>query len=163
MHAFARNDQMNGIQDQVRSLLIPLRDVNMLLPHAAIAEVGNYRVPNEQANTPDWLLGTIDWRGEIIPVLSLELLCGDQIPANPVYSRLIIINSVRTDSPVRYYAIVAAALPRSVQFDNSIVDDVETCELPALQCRVYIGREQAVIPDLDYLQGMLEQHWPIAA
>ena len=154
---------MKGIPDQVRSLWIPLREVNMLLPHVAIAEVGNYRVPEEEPDTPDWLLGTTDWRGQIIPVISLELLCGDKIPANPVYSRLIIINSVRTDSPVHHYAIVAAALPRSVQFDNTIVDDVEACDLPVLQCRVYIGREQAVIPDLDYLQGMLEQHWPTAA
>ena len=154
---------MNGIPAQVRSLWIPLREVNMLLPHVAIAEVGNYRVPDEQPGTPDWLLGTTDWRGRTIPVVSLELLCGDTIPANPVYSRLIIVNSVRRDSPVRHYAIVAAALPRSVQFDNTIVDDVETCDLPALLCRVYIGREQAVIPDLDYLQGMLEQLWPVAA
>ena len=154
---------MNGIPVQVRSLWIPLREVNMLLPHVAIAEIGNYRVPDEQPDTPDWLLGTTRWRGEIIPVVSLELLCGDQLPANPVYSRLIIINSVRTDSPLRHYAIVAAALPRSILFDNTIVDDVETCELPALQCRVYVGREQAVVPDLDYLQGTLEQHWPVAA
>jgi chemosensory pili system protein ChpC len=153
---------MNGIPDQVRSLWIPLREVNMLLPHVAVAEVGNYRVPDEQPDTPDWLLGTTDWRGEIIPVVSLELLCGDKIPANPVYSRLIIINSIRMESPVHHYAIVAAALPRTVQFDNTIVDDVETCDLPVLQCRVYIGREQAVIPDLDYLQGMLEQNWHAA-
>jgi chemosensory pili system protein ChpC len=153
---------MNGIPDQVRSLWIPLREVNMLLPHVAIAEVGNYRVPDEQPDTPDWLLGTTDWRGQIIPVLSLELLCGDKIPANPVYSRLIIINSIRMHSPMRHYAIVAAALPRSIQFDNTIVDDVEASNLPALQCRVYIGHEQAVIPDLDYLQGMVEQHWPVA-
>jgi len=154
---------MNSIPDQVRSLWIPLREVNMLLPNVAIAEVGNYRVPDEQPDTPDWLLGTIDWRGQVIPVVSLELLCGDQIPANPVYSRLIIINSVRTDSTVSHYALVAAALPRSILFDNTIVDDVQACDLPALQCRVYIGREQAVVPDLDYLQGVLEQYWPVAA
>ncbi len=154
---------MNGIPDQVRSLWIPLREVNMLLPNVAIAEVGNYRVPDDLPDRPDWLLGTIDWRGQIIPVVSLELLCGEKIPANPVYSRLIIINSVRTDSPVRHYALVAAALPRSILFDNTIVDDVDTCDLPALQCRVYIGREQAVVPNLDYLQEMLEQHWSVAA
>jgi chemosensory pili system protein ChpC len=154
---------MNGIPDQVRSLWIPLREVNMLLPNVAIAEVGNYRVPDELLDTPDWLLGTIDWRGQIIPVVSLELLCGEKIPANPVYSRFIIINSVRTDSPVRHYALVAAALPRSILFDNTIVDDIDTCDLPALQCRVFIGREQAVVPNLDYLQWMLEQHWSVAA
>jgi chemosensory pili system protein ChpC len=150
---------VSGVSDQVRSLWVPLREVSMLLPHMAVVEVCNYRVPDERGDdSPDWLLGTINWRGQRIPMVSLELLCGDRIPANPVYSRLIIINSVRTDSPVHHFAIVAAALPRSVQFDNTIVDDVESSDLPALQCRVYIGHEQAVIPDLDYLQGLLEQH-----
>ena len=149
--------------EHVRSLWIPLREVGMLLPHVAVAEVGSYRVPVEQPDTPDWLLGTIDWRGQVIPMISLELLCGDELPANPVYSRLIIVNSVRVDSPVRHYAIVAAALPRSVQIDSDIVDDFESCQLPAIHCRVYIGREQAIIPNLDYLQEMLEQHWLAAA
>ena len=135
----------------------------MLLPHVAVAEVGTYRVPMEQPDTPEWLLGTIDWRGQTVPVISLELLCGDELPANPVYSRLIIINSVRAESPVRHYAIVAAALPHSVQIDSDTVDDFECCQLPAIHCRVYIGREQAVIPNLDYLQEMLEQHWLAAA
>ena len=154
---------MSAIPDQVRSLWIPLREVNMLLPNVAIAEVSNFRVPDEQPDTPDWLLGTIDWRGQIIPVVSLELFCGDKIPANPVYSRFIIVNSVRANSPVHHYALVAAALPRSILFDNTIVSDVQDCDLPALQCRVFIGREQAVVPDLDHLQETLEQHWSVAA
>jgi len=154
---------MSAIPDQVRSLWIPLREVNMLLPNVAIAEVSNFRVPDEQPDTPDWLLGTIDWRGQIIPVVSLELFCGDKIPANPVYSRFIIVNSVRANSPVHHYALVAAALPRSILFDNTVVDDVQDCGLPALQCRVFIGREQAVVPDLDHLQESLEQHWSVAA
>jgi chemosensory pili system protein ChpC len=154
---------MNGAPDQVRSLWIPLREVGMLLPHVAVAEVSNFRIADEHAGAPDWLLGTIDWRGERVPVLSLELLCGDRIPANPLHARLIIVNSVRTDSALRHYAIVAAALPRPMRFSNTMVDEVESCDLPALRCRVFIGREQAVIPDLDYLQEMLEQHWHAAA
>jgi chemosensory pili system protein ChpC len=154
---------MSDVREQVRSLWIPLREVNMLLPHVAVAEVGSFRVPAEQPDTPDWLLGGIDWRGETIPVISLELLCGDEFPANPVYSRLVIVNSVHADSPLRHYAIVAAALPRSVQIDGDSVDDFESCQLPAIHCRVYIGRDQAVIPNLDYLEELLEQHWPAAA
>lgn len=154
---------MSDDRDQVRSLWIPLREVNMLLPHVAVAEVGTYRVPEEQPDTPDWLLGGIEWRGGTIPVISLELLCGDELPANPVHSRLIVVNSVRADSPVRHYAIVAAALPRSVAIDADMVDDFESCQLPAIHCRVYIGREQAVIPNLDYLEEVIEQHWSAAA
>jgi chemosensory pili system protein ChpC len=154
---------MNGIEGKVRSLWIPLRDVNMLLPNVAVAEVNNYHVPEEQPDTPDWMLGSIVWREQTIPVISLEALCGHMVPTNLVYSRLMIVNSVRPDSTVQFYAIVAAGLPRLIQFDNTVASGVEPCELPALQCRVFLDREQAVIPDLDYIQGQVEQHWAEAA
>ncbi len=154
---------MNGAEEQVRSLWVPLRDANMLLPNAAVAEVGYYRVPDEQSDMPEWMLGSISWRGQTLPVISIELLCDYPVPANLVYSRLMIINSVRPDSTMQFYAVVTAGLPRPVLFSNDLVDDVEACALQALQCRVFIEREQAVIPDLDYIQGLVEQYWDRAS
>mgnify|MGYP000113777553 CR=1 FL=1 len=77
---------MNDHTEQVRSLWIPLRQVSMLLPHAVVAEIGNYRVPDGRGDAPDWMLGDINWRGTTIPVVSLESLCGESAPANLVYS-----------------------------------------------------------------------------
>lgn len=154
---------MNTTPEQVRTLWVPLRDANMLLPNAAVAEVGYYRVPDEQSDLPEWMLGSISWRGHTLPVISIELLCDYPVPANLVYSRLMIINSVRPDSTVQFYAVVTAGLPRPVLFSNNLVDQVEACALQVLQCRIFIGREQAVIPDLDYIQGLVEQHWQPAA
>ena len=47
---------MSESTEQLRSLWIPLRQVNMLLPHAVVAEIGNYRVPDGRGDTPDWML-----------------------------------------------------------------------------------------------------------
>ncbi|UCC56676.1 MAG: chemotaxis protein CheW [Gammaproteobacteria bacterium] len=154
---------MADTEESVRCLWIPLRDVNMLIPSASVAEVCNYQVPDEMKESPDWILGTICWRGETVPVISLEILCGDGVPVNLVYSRLMIINSICPDSTVRFYAIVAAGLPRLLQFDDSTVRGMEASTLEAVQCRVSVGSETAVIPDLAYIQGLLEQHRDIAA
>ncbi|MGB5305902.1 MAG: chemotaxis protein CheW [Gammaproteobacteria bacterium] len=151
------------IDDKVRSLWIPLRDMNLLLPNVAVAEIGSYRVPEEQADTPAWFLGKVRWRGEDIPVLSLEVLYGLTVSLNPVFSRLMILNSVRSGSPVSHYAIVTAGLPGLIQFGSDTLDDYELYEKDGLKCIVRIGNEQAVIPDLDYLQAMLEQYIEIAA
>ncbi len=147
---------MSENTEQVRSLWIPLRQVNMLLPHAVVAEIGNYRVPDGRGDAPDWMLGDINWRGIAIPVVSLETLCGESAPANLVYSRLLIINSVRPGSSVPFYAIVTAGLPRPLPFDSSLMSGAESCGHEALQCRLAIDGEIAVIPDLDYLQEQLE-------
>lgn len=147
----------------VRSMWIPLRGVNMLLPSVSVAEVNNYQMPKELPDTPEWLLGTITWRDQTVPVISLEVLCGENMPANLVYSRIMIVNSIRPESPVRFYAIVAAGLPRLIRFDEGAATDMEISTLDALQCRITVNHETAVIPDLDYIQGLLEQHRDIAA
>jgi chemosensory pili system protein ChpC len=148
---------MSEHTEQVRSLWIPLRQVNMLLPHAVVAEIGNYRVPDSRDDTPEWLLGDINWRGTTIPVVSLESLCGESAPANLVYSRLLIINSVRPGSSVPFYAVVTAGLPRPMPYDNSLISGAEPVEHEALKCRLVIDGEIAVIPDLEYVQSQLEQ------
>lgn len=149
--------QMDGIQGKVRSLWIPLREMNLLLPNVAVAEIGSYRAPEVQADMPEWFLGMVKWREQSIPVISLEAVCGLSVPSNPVFSRLMIVNSVFPDSAVKYYAIVTAGLPGLIQFGAETADEVVEYEGDSLKCVVRIGREEAVIPDLEYLQHLLEQ------
>jgi chemosensory pili system protein ChpC len=144
-----------GVHDKVRSLWVPLREMNLLLPNVAVAEISSYRVPTPCENAPDWLLGMVTWRDEEIPVISLEAVCGLSVPSNPVFSRLMVVNSVVPDSPVRHFAIVTAGLPGLIQFGDDTADEVGQEAYEGLKCIVRIGNEQAVIPDLPYLQNML--------
>jgi chemosensory pili system protein ChpC len=148
---------MEDSRDKVRSLWIPLREMNLLLPNVAVAEIGSYRAPQPQADKPEWFLGMVKWREKTIPVISLEAVCGLNVPSNPVFSRLMIVNSVSPDSPIEHYAVVTAGLPGLIQFAEDTADDVVEYEHDGLKCIVRIGQEEAVIPDLEFLQGLLEQ------
>jgi chemosensory pili system protein ChpC len=150
-------------QDRIRSLWIPLREINLLLPNLAVAEIGSYRVPEACPGMPEWLLGMVKWRQWTIPAISLESLCGLDTVSNPVFSRLMVVNSVRPASAVQHYAIVTAGLPGLIQFDAGMVDDVEACTEDGLHCVLRIGNEYAFIPDLDHVQGQLERHLDKAA
>jgi len=154
---------MDSTQDKVRSLWVPLRNMNLLLPNVAVAEIGSYKTPVQQPGMPEWMLGTVKWRGGDIPVISLEALCGVSIPSNPVFSRLMVVNSVRPDSTVSHYAIVTAGLPGLIQFGADTAQAVHDPQQDGVHCLVQIGNEQAVIPDLDYLQSLLEQQFGRAA
>lgn len=147
---------MEGAQDKVRSLWVPLREMNLLLPNVAVAEIGSYRAPQAQADMPEWFLGMVKWREQSIPVISLEAVCGLNVPSNPVFSRLMIVNSVSPGSPVEHYAIVTAGLPGLIQFGDETAEEVVEYEGDGLKCIVRIGQEEAVIPDLEFLQGLLE-------
>lgn len=154
---------MEATQDKVRSLWVPLRGMNLLLPSAAVMEIGSYHAPRPCPGMPDWFLGMVKWREQEIPMVSLESLCGLPYSSNPVFSRLMVVNSVRSASTVAYYAIVTAGLPGLVQFDSDMVDEVITHVKDGLKCMVRFGNEEAAIPDLDYLQGLLEQQPGAAA
>jgi chemosensory pili system protein ChpC len=149
--------QQEGAGEKVRSLWVPLREMNLLLPNMAVAEIGSYRTPEVVPGMPEWFLGMVRWRELRIPVISLESVCGLTIPTNPVFSRLMIVNSVRPDSSVEYYGIVTAGLPGLIQFGYETADRVEAYAREGLHCMVQVGNELAVIPDLDGLQEMLEQ------
>jgi chemosensory pili system protein ChpC len=154
---------MEDVQDKVHSLWVPLREMNLLLPNVAVAEISSYRVPNARESMPEWFLGMVQWREQEIPVISLEALCGLNVPSNPVFSRLMIINSVNPGSPLKYFAIVTAGLPGLIQFGDDTADEVVDYGNDGLKCIVRIGSEQAVIPDLPYLQGLLEKCLAVAA
>ena len=154
---------METSQEKIRSLWVPLRGMNLLLPNMAVAEISSYRVPETQPDMPDWLLGTVKWRGEKVMAISLEAICGINVPSNPVFSRLMIVNSVRQDSPIQNYAIITAGLPGLIQFGHDTADHYSGFEEETLNCMVQIGNEEAIIPNLDYLQGMLEEQLEKAA
>ena len=157
---------METAKEKIRSLWIPLRGMNLLLPNKAVAEISSYRVPEplpDVDDKPDWMLGTVKWQDEDIAVISLEALCGIRVPSNPVFSRLMVVNSVRQDSRVKTYAIVTAGLPGLIQFGYDTPDEYSDFEEEGLHCMVRIGNEEAIIPDLDHLQGMLEEQLGLAA
>jgi len=147
---------MNEMQDKVRSLWVPLREMNLLLPNVAVAEISSYRVPKHCEGMPEWFLGMVTWREHDIPVISLESVCGLTLPSNPVFSRLMIVKSVNPDSRIKHFAIVTAGLPGLIQFGIDTADEVVDDGYDGLKCIVRIGSEQAVIPDLPYLQNLLE-------
>ncbi len=154
---------MSAYNDKVRSLWVPLRNANLLVPNMAVAEISSYRVPTPLPGMPEWCLGMVKWSDEDIPVISVEAVCGLAIQSNPVFSRLMIVNSVRQGSPVRHYGIVTAGLPGLIQFGPDTADQVASCDYNGLKCIVRIGNEEAIIPDLDYLQELLETELASAA
>jgi len=120
-------------------------------------------MPVQLADKPNWLLGMVKWRNREIPVISIEEVCGVELKSNPVFSKLMILNSVREGSSISNYAIVTAGLPSLMQFGADTADQTEICRDDGLKCIVRVGDEEAIIPDLDYLQKMLEGAFEQAA
>jgi len=153
---------MNAVVESVRSLWVPLEGVNLLVPNVAIAEVINYQPLDLIQEGPEWLLGGLRWRDQVLPVLSMESLCGFGLPQSERGARISVLNSVKGGSALKFYAMVTAGIPRLINADADALGDsmLAMKSLPdtVADC-IQIGNEEALIPDLEVIQTLVESGW----
>ncbi len=59
---------------ELYSLLIPLKGERLLVPRMCVAEVIAFAdaARDRRDDHPDWFLGTIEWNGQRVPVVSFD-------------------------------------------------------------------------------------------
>lgn len=144
------------LPEQIASLLIPMMGRPLLIPNVAVAEIVSWDQPQKQEDTPDWLLGTVDWRGVELPVISLERMNSSEIEDADVGQRLAVINGVG-ECKLPFYAISVQGLPRLVRVFPEELSSEEVSEDPAYDTLVMVSGERAVIPDLSSVERQLNQ------
>lgn len=103
---------MPANETMIRSILLPITSGALLLPHSALVEIISERDIRPVDNTPDWVLGEIEWANEVLPVLSLDTAIKSQVSSVPKRSRLIVLAFLSEHSQYKYLAIRAAGVPR---------------------------------------------------
>ncbi len=153
---------INAVVESVRSLWVPLNGVNLLVPNVAIAEVINYQPLDLIQDGPAWLLGAMRWRDQTLPVVSMESMCGFGLPQSTRGARISVLNSVKPAGGLAFYAMVSAGIPRLVNADaDALGESLKAAKnLPdtVADC-VRIGNEEALIPNLEVIQSMVEAAW----
>jgi len=153
---------MNAVVESVRSLWVPLDGINLLVPNVAIAEVINYQPLDLIEEGPEWLLGSLRWRDQSLPVISMESLCGHSLPQTENSARISVLNSVQARSEMPFYAMVTSQIPRLIYADGDALGEslapVRALPNSVADC-VQIGSEEALIPDLDIVQSVVASAW----
>lgn len=147
------------VQDSVRTLIIPLQGRNLLLPNVAVAEVIPYSRPRAVADAPDWLLGAIGWRGLNIPLISYDRLQGVHNEGALGQARIAVINAVRPDGGLQFYALVTTGIPQLKRVNAESIQELSADAGEGLLSQVQIGDIQAVIPDLNALESVVAECW----
>ena len=148
--------------ESVRSLWVPLSGSNLLVPNVAIAEVIGHQPYETLAAGPDWLLGSLRWRDILVPVVSMERLLGFEVPDAGRGARIAVVNSVKADSGLSFYAMPTAGIPRLFAADEDALGAaVEAGEARAesVACAVQIGSEKALVPNMEVIQVLIAETW----
>ena len=148
----AIKESSTNLPTEVSSLLIPMLDRPLLLPNVAVAEIIPFIEATEDYATPDWHIGTIEWRSIGIPLLSVDALNGRKIQDIGETARIVVINGVGDHEELPFYAFVVAGIPRLIRVLDQEIGKEDKKTGPAESMYIQVSGEQAVILDLDFIE-----------
>ena len=156
----------NTPSHDIRGVLIQIAGGRLLLPNATIAEVLSFADPDPVANTPDWLLGRIRWRGWQLPLIAFSRLSGIAEEKGGLGSKVIVLKALGGDAKTPYFALLTQGFPRlvTVSEDTVVADGGDDDLLPAgVQARVMLNEDNALLPDLERVEAMIGEALRAAA
>ena len=148
------------VQADIRGVLIQVAGARLLLPNATIAEVLSFADPEPVADSPDWLLGKIRWRGWQLPLVAFSRLAGIADEKGGLGSKVIVLKALGGDPKAPFFAVLTQGFPRLVTVPQAaLAADADNGEaLPAgVQARVVLNEDAALLPDLEQVELLIGQ------
>jgi chemosensory pili system protein ChpC len=149
---------MSTETDELYSLLVPLADERLIVPRACVAEVVRYSAPQQEAGAHSWMLGTTNWNGRALPIVSFEGALGKAVPEPSGRTRIVVFSASTGQLKTGYFGAITQGFPQLVRVNRDVLqlDSTEGWpqDAPVL-CRVKMINEFPLIPDLERMEAML--------
>lgn len=149
---------MTSEAEELYSLLVPLTDDRLIVPRACVAEVVRFSKPDHEQGAHDWMLGTVNWNGRQLPVVSFEGALGRDVPAITGRTRIVVFLASTGQLKTGYFGIITQGFPQLVRVNRDVLKLEATDGWPddaPVLCRVRMINEFPLIPDLERLELML--------
>ncbi len=149
---------MNTQADELYSLLVPLAGERLIVPRACVAEVVRYTAPKQEAGAHSWMLGTVNWNGRTLPVVSFEGTLGKDVPVATGRTRIVVFTASTGQLKTGYFGAITQGFPQLVRVNRDVLQFDSTEGWPSdapVLCRVKMINEFPLIPDLERMEAML--------
>ena len=151
---------MSAQQKELYSLLIPLRGERLLVPRMCVAEVIAFASTerDRQDDHPEWFLGTVDWNGRRLPVVSFDGAGANPPKSKRTRTRVVVFHAITEQLKGGYYGVLTQGFPQLVRVNPDVLsldtDRPVPPDQPAL-CRARMIHEYPLIPDVERLEAMI--------
>ena len=149
---------MSAENEELYSLLVPLAEDRLIVPRACVAEVVRFTTPERADGSKDWMLGTVNWNGRPLPVVSFEGAIGKELPTPSGRTRIVVFHSATGQVRTGYFGILTQGFPQLVRVNRAVLKLDATSgwpeEAPVL-CRVKMINEYPLVPHLEKLELMI--------
>ncbi len=143
---------------QVKCALLSINDDRLLLPNASLVEIVPIRNIINVANKPKWVLGYLDWKGNSIPLVSIEAMAGVHMPSlasGDVKAVVVYALNGGKESPFLSFLVQGAPTIVNV-FETDVVADSQEAEHPVISHQIMLKGEQVSILDLEKLEALIK-------
>ncbi|HEY8520511.1 MAG TPA: chemotaxis protein CheW [Gammaproteobacteria bacterium] len=148
-------------EKELYSLLIPLEGERLLVPRMCVAEVIAFAETerDREREFPDWFLGTLDWNGRRLPVVSFAVARTEE-PRKRSRTRVVVFHAITNELKGGYYGLLTQGFPQLVRVNRDVLGldrELPLPEgLPAI-CRARMIHEYPLIPDVERIERMLAE------
>jgi len=146
----------------IKCVILTLRKENILVPNTLIAEIISVKEIEESENTPGWHIGTMDWRGVDVPLLSFEAAGGMETNKVNLNTQAVVLYAVGKNDEVSehpYLGLVMSGVPHVSRFSREQIksDDEALDDNPMVAQKVRINGARISILDVDAMVDMVAE------
>ncbi|HEX2138852.1 MAG TPA: chemotaxis protein CheW [Woeseiaceae bacterium] len=150
---------MSTDTEELYSLLVPLAEDRLIVPRACVVEVVRYTAPERPGGSEPWMLGTINWSGRELPLVSFEGAMGKEVPEGTGRARVVVFYSSTGQIRAGYFGILTQGFPQLVRVNREVLKldrtDGDWPDDAPILCRVKMINEYPLIPNLEKLEHMI--------
>ncbi len=151
---------MSADTEELYSLLVPLWEDRLIVPRACVAEVVRFSAPERQEGDLEWMMGSVNWNGRPLPVVSFEGTIGKNVPETTGRTRVVVFYGSTGKLKSGHFGVLTQGFPQLVRVNRDVLKleakDGWPEDAPVL-CRVRMINEFPMIPDLEKIEAMLAQ------
>ncbi|MFT5594707.1 MAG: chemosensory pili system protein ChpC [Oceanicoccus sp.] len=159
MQSLTSNQQT---KEALPCLLIPMQGGRIVLPNVTMAELIPYQTPQATTTEVEWIVGAIEWRGTMIPIISYESFCGQRTGPQGQDLRVAVVNAPNGETGgLRFFGLITQGIPSLIKLEEAAIKENHNGNLlKGQKMAVTLETGHAIIPDLDMIeQAILKEKW----
>ena len=142
---------------RLKCLLLPVSSGAILLPDSLVAEiVPAQRHRQDGASDEAWYLGAVEWRGRMLPMISIEAMYDANVAAIAEKTSFVVLHRVNEEAGAEdYYAVHIDGIPHFHHVSEENLQSVKGPDRRFISHEVVVDGANAMIPDLDAVEEKL--------
>lgn len=145
----------------LRCLLISVQGGQLLLPNSLVVEVLPFATPLQMERAPHWVVGAMLWRNLTTPLISMGRLIFRVAAEADLNSRIIIVNTLGTDSKLPYFGVLGTSAPRPLNLQRQDIGPdpnipASEAHRPGILGWARYQEQSVVIPDMEAIEAVLQ-------